>query len=76
MRHINLRLKVYATDGKAYQEFRFPVPRYADAQQHANEHEIANFIRLLKAQYPGNEFQVVPAGRHRWNVFPQPLANA
>jgi hypothetical protein len=76
VRHINLRLKVYGTDGKGSQEFKLPLPRYADAQEHANMHEIANFIRLLKAQFPGNEFQVVPAGRNRWNVFPQPLANA
>lgn len=76
MRHINLRLKVFGTDGKAAQVFMLPVPRYADQQVHANAHEIANFIHLLKAQFPGNEFKVVASGRNRWNVFPQPLAHA
>jgi len=75
-RHINLRVKVYGTDGKSSQVFTLPVPRFADQQPQANLIEVSNFIHLLKKQFPGNEFQCVPSGRFRWNVFPQPLANA
>ena len=76
MRHIALRLKVYGTDLKASQQFILKVPRFADQQAHANLHEVSNFVQLLKKQFPGNEFKVIPCGRNRWNVFPQPLGNA
>jgi hypothetical protein len=75
-RHISLYVKVFSSDGKASQVFNLHVERYEDVQAHANQHEVACFIEQLKAEYPGNEFKVVPMGRNRWNVFPQPLANA
>lgn len=76
MHPINLRVKVFASDGKDSQIFMLKVPRFASSQRHANLHEVSNFIQLLKKQVPGNEFKVVAAGRNRWNVFPQPLGNA
>lgn len=76
MRHISLRLKVFGTDLKDSQQFMLKVPYFVDEQAHANAHEVSNFVALLKKQFPGNEFKVVPADRNRYNVFPQPLANA
>ena len=76
MRHISLRLKVFGTDLQDSQVFELRVPHFADRQKQANMYEVSNFIRLLKTQFPGNEFKVVPCGRNRWNVFPQPLGNA
>jgi hypothetical protein len=76
MRPVNLRLKVFSTDGKSSQIFTLLVERFKDVQAEANAHEVACFIESLKREFPGNEFKVVALGRNRWNVLPQPLANA
>ena len=76
MRHISLRVKVFGTDLADSQQFELRVPYFVDKQKQANLYEVSNFIGLLKKQFPGNEFKVVPTGRNRYNVFPQPLANA
>lgn len=73
---IRVRLKVFATDGKGHQEFTLDVPRVMDEQSYVCLQHVSQFIYALKEHFPGNEFQVVPVGRNRYNVLPQPLTNA
>ena len=60
--------KVWTSDMKECESFVYPC---------RNPKEFADrFIEFLADRFPGNTFHLVPIGKNRFNVIPQPPANA
>lgn len=72
-----IEVKVFASDHKAFERFRFsPVTKGVEYSEPGVKQIIAEMVEHLKLQYPGNDFRVVELSDRSFNILPEPIANA
>lgn len=72
----SVKLRVFTSDLLDYQDFVLEPPPGKLYLRDSMKLVASQFIYDLKAQFPGNEFKLVPKGGNRYNIVPIALANA
>lgn len=72
-----VEIKVFQSDHKGFEKFVFrPVTPHLEYSPIGMQSVIAMMVNQLTKDFPGNTFKVVPIGPNKFNILPEPTANA